>query len=565
MLSLIIINPMKYILLLCLCIAISEIGNAQSANVPLNQDYYDILNRFEIQDGKFSQQIHSSVKPYQRIKIAGFLDSLDVNNFNERDKFNFEYLANDNWEYMNNASPMSRKPFLTHFYRAKSDFYHVQTENFDLHINPVLNLSVGSESDDEVTNYQNTRGIEIRGMIGNKIGFYSYIGENQAALPSYVREYIAKKEVIPGEGFWKAFKDNGVDYFTGRGYISFNAIKEINVQFGYDKLRIGRGYRSLLLSDYANSYVFFKLSTNVWRLNYTNLFTKMTAETYGSATGSLGTGRFPSKFMSLHHLSLNITDHLNVGLFEAVVFGTPDENGVQHYEVGYLNPIIFYRSMEHQNGSVDNALVGVDLNWIITKNYLLYGQLILDEFKLDQINTGWWANKYGMQVGLKNTNVLGIKNLDLQLENNWARPYTYGHSDIYTNYAHYNQPMAHPLGANFIEYIGILKYQPLKRLMLEAKYMDIHYGADHNGSNWGGDVMLSYVDWEQEYENKLGQGISTDISILGLRANYHLKHNLFLEVSQQIRTFDNELGVNNKHSLTNIGLRWNAPAKSFDF
>lgn len=542
-------------------------AKGQSANAPLNSDYYRLLQRYELKQGGFSHSFHSSAKPYRREQIAQFLDSLSTRDFNDRDFFNLDYLSNDNWEYMDSVDYLSKRPIFNALYRSRSDFYHVSAADFDLHLNPVLYLSAGGESGDETTLYQNTRGLEVRGMIGGKIGFYSYIGENQAAYPSYVRRWIRDQTVVPHEGFWKDFKENGVDFLTARGYVSFNIIKEINAQFGYDKALIGDGYRSMILSDFTNNYLFLKLNTKVWRLNYTNLFTKLTAQALGTATGSSGVNRYPAKYMNLHHLSLNVTDHFNIGLFEAVVFGTPDSTGAQPYEAAYLNPIIFYRALEHQGGSIDNALVGADFHWILTRNYLFYGQLILDEFLLNEVKnrTGWWANKYGLQLGFKNVDFLGIPNLDIQLETNEARPYTYGHSDIYTNYAHYNQPLAHPLGANFKEYIAIANYQPLNRLWLEVKAIKMKYGADTAGSNWGGNIMLPYTTREQDYDNKLGQGVSTNVLSLGLRASYQLKHNLFLEIAHQTRNFDNAIDGNERSSITQFSLRWNAPVKRFDF
>jgi hypothetical protein len=557
---------MKHPILLFLFVIVTGIAVAQSANAPLNSDYYHLIDRLELKHGRFSGSFHSVVKPFQRIKIASFLEEIDQKMLNERDKFNLDYLANDNWEYMSSVDNESRRPVWNTFYRVKSDFFHVQEEDFDLHVNPVLYLGTGRESGNDAIPFQNTRGAEIRGIIGNRVGFYTFLGENQANLPSHVNGFVNQRHVIPGEGFWKSFKENGVDYFTARGYISFDAIKEINVQFGYDKMYLGDGYRSMLLSDFSNNYLFLKLNTKVWRINYTNLFTKMTAEALGTPGGSSGVMRYPSKYISLHHLSINITDHFNMGFFEAIVFGTPDENGIQHYDLSYLNPIIFYRAMEHQNGSIDNAVLGANFRWIVTRNYLLYGQLILDEFRLDKVGTGWWANKYGTQLGIKNVDFLGIENLDLQLETNWARPYTYTHSDIYTNYAHYNQPLAHPLGANFKEYLAILRYQPFKRLTLEGKFINMHYGADTGDSNWGGNILLPYTyNLPRSFDNKLGQGIGTDVSTLGFMATYQAAHNLFFDLTQSTRRFENQLGTKENSTLVNLALRWNVPVRRFDF
>ena len=61
------------------------------------------------------------------------------------------------------------------------------------------------------------------------------------------------------------------------------------------------------------------------------------------------------KYAAMHHLDVNVTKWLNIGLFEGVIFGRKD-----HFEFGYLNPIIFYRSIEQQNGSYDNSVAGID-------------------------------------------------------------------------------------------------------------------------------------------------------------------------------------------------------------
>ena len=67
--------------------------------------------------------------------------------------------------------------------------------------------------------------------------------------------------------------------------------------------------------------------------------------------------------------------------------------------------------------------------------------------------------------------VLRIRHLDLQAEYNSARPFTYSHASLFTNYAHYRQPLAHPLGSNFKEFVFIGRYQPLKKAFIVFKYV----------------------------------------------------------------------------------------------
>ncbi|MDA0194058.1 MAG: hypothetical protein O2887_03500 [Bacteroidetes bacterium] len=271
---------------------------AQSAFAPLNADYYHLLDRYEIKSGKFSNSFFSSFKPYRRDQIASFLDSrVSDTNRSQVDEFNIEYLNNDNWEFSNTDSNTSKKPLFGKLYRKKSDFINVNVKDFDLHLNPVIYWSIGQDSDSESRPFINTRGAQLRGRIDDKIAFYSFIGENQVVFPSYGQDYVSEFGAVPNEGFWKQYQKHGVDFFTVRGYIDLQATRHINLQFGHDKNFIGNGIRSMFLSDNSSNYFFLKLTTKVWRLNYTNLFVELVADApftpFGTLGGSLGTTRFP--------------------------------------------------------------------------------------------------------------------------------------------------------------------------------------------------------------------------------------------------------------------------------
>ena len=249
------------------------------------------------------------------------------------------------------------------------------------------------------------------------------------------------------------------DYILARGYIDFQAVKDyINVTFGYDKNFIGNGYRSLFLSDFSNSYLFLKINTRIWKFNYMNLFTELTPQTIQINAGDK---LLDKKYTSMHHLSMDVTKWLNVGIFEAVVFDRRN-----HFEFSYLNPVIFLRLAE-------NAFVGIDLKANVAKRFQFYAQLLLDELKVSEMRSGkgWWANKFGIQAGGKYINAFSVKNLDLQGEVNLVRPFTYSHYDSLANYTHYNQPLAHPLGAGFAEILGVVHCQPVKNLFLTVKGM----------------------------------------------------------------------------------------------
>ncbi|MEQ8926778.1 MAG: hypothetical protein RLO81_13245 [Fulvivirga sp.] len=555
---------------LLLVFSIAQTTKAQSSLAPLNEDYYHLVDRYEIKYGELSPFFHTSLKGYTRSSIGQYADSLlnEDKQLSHQDKFNLEYLRNDNWEWTGTEENISKKTFLNHFYRAKSDLYHVREKNFDLHINPVLHLSGGRESDDDVTTQTNTRGIQIRGVVDGKVGFYSYIGENQVINPLYVRQQIASNIAVPHEGFWKNYKDDGVDFFTARGYITFNATKHINLQFGHDRFSVGNGHRSMILSDNGPAYLFLKLNTQVWKINYTNIFANLTSDVFGNANGLIANTSYPEKYMAFHHLGINIGKKLNIGVFESVIFDRTDSLGNNSIDIRYLNPIIFYRAVEQQNGSTDNVLLGLDFKWLAAKGVSFYGQFALDEFLLENLKegSGWWANKFAVQLGGEYVDAFGINNLDLQLEANLARPYTYSHSSRYGSYSHYRQSLAHPLGANFYEGIGIVRYQPIDRLYLTGKLIYAQYGFDGVDENWGGNILLDNNSREMNFGNEIAQGQQADLTYLDFTATYMWKHNFFIDGKIVSRNLSTDIAsADSDTNFLSLSVRWNIPQRLHEF
>jgi hypothetical protein len=566
---------MKQFILFALCL-LPLVSWSQSSFAPLNEDYYQKIDRYEVKAGRIYPEIFTSVKQYKRSAIIAFMDSVEKASVfkSKADLFNTEYLHNDSWEWADSAKNNSKRPILKRFYRKKSDLYEVAIPEFDLHVNPVLYVGMGKDSRSGDNLYVNTRGIEVRGMIDRKVGFYTYLTDNQMLLPSYVNDQMSLNYTVPHEGFWKSFKNGkAVDFLQARAYISFEATKHINIQFGNDRNFIGNGYRSLIFSDYAPPTLFLKATAKVWKINYMFLLNRMTAEAGGGPSGSQPTSLgYPVKYVAFHHLSINLGKKLNVGLFESVIFNPKDSVSNNKFEYAYLNPVIFYRSLEQQSGSKDNVILGMDFKWNAIRKVSFYGQLVLDEFVLAHIkaNDGWWANKYAIQGGVKYIDAFGVSNLDLQGEVNIVRPFTYSHNTQFGSYSNFNQPIAHPLGANFKEVVGILRYQPLPRLNVTGKLIVAQVGRDSiqaGAYNWGGNIFRDNSSKDRnELGNKIGQGHSNSIMYGSVSISYMVKHNLFIDFNTIVRKSKCDLAFyNNNTSITSLALRWNIPQRLYEF
>ena len=178
----------------------------------------------------------------------------------------------------------------------------------------------------------------------------------------------------------------------------------------------------------------------------------------------------------------------------------------------------------------------------------------------------------------------GIPNFDLQGEFNYIRPYTYQHEDKYRNYQQYGQPLAHPMGANLYEFVGIATYQPsrLPRLNLIGKLFYSVQGLDLPPvpnypaitTNYGGNVLYPYTvrpllpDGNiREYGFRVGDGNRSQLLHLDLTASYQLFHNFWLDGKQIIRRRSSQYdtGLEGTESYTSLSLRWNIAQRLHEF
>jgi hypothetical protein len=578
--------------------------SAQSPYMLRGDQSYHTYDRSEILKMGDTTMVNS-INNYDRLQFVKYFKAIkNKDNFTPKDHYDFRHIFADNVEFLSRETSApeesqtgsdntfrsaaadrdsketpeagsydnyKQSPFLKYFYKSRANFLEVETPSFSVYINPVLQVSYLNQKNNDNIVFQNTRGIDIRGYIDKKVYFYTQLLENQRSYLNYVDERIQKFSTIPGQGGWKLYNSSifnnlkGYDFFNARAYIGFNPVKSINMEFGHGNHFIGNGYRSLLLSDYSHNYFYLKFNTRIWKFQYQNIFAELAPiPIYLNPGNKL----LPKKYTATHYLAFKPNSSFEIGLFETVIFARPD-----HFEFQYLNPVILYRAVENFLNSPDNVMLGLNLKWNPVKGVSLYGQLLLDEFKLSEIkaNTGWWANKYGGQIGIKYINALGIDHLDIQLEYNAVRPYTYSHFDTLpgfpnnsiANYSHVNQPLGHPLGANFKELIVLARYKPDNKIYLQAKLLLTTYGGDRPGENWGGNILLPYTSRQTDYGNFIGQGISSKIFAINADASYEIYHNYFIDLQAMWRQTTTDV-TQNQHFIGG-GFRVNISNITYDY
>ena len=398
-------------------------------------------------------------------------------------------------------------------------------------------------------------GAQIGGTHGHTFYYYIKGYLNRSAFPDYINQYVDSVGVIPGNGFG----DKQAAYQTWSNLsavLSYTPVKYLNISLSYDKNFIGDGYRSMLLSDFSNNYTSLKLTGKVGNVQYMSMWAYMIDPLAPKLPGDASNR---SKWGAFQYLDWNVNNRLSLGFFQSILWANKTEEGTRGFDPSYLNPIIFLRPIESSTpDSPDKNHLGLNAKYKLSKKVSAYGQFLLSEFTAKEFfaGNGYIHNKWGAQLGIRGHDVLQVEDLNFLTEVNFARPYTYSHKDVVTSYGHFAQPLAHPLGANFVEWVGMLNYA-YKRFDFSIHGSYANYGRDANSSiNYGKNIFKSYRSFVRRYGNHIAQGIASDLIYADARISYVLnpKYNLRLEAAAIMRQETSSLGRMSS-GLLSIGLR----------
>ena len=564
---------MKKLLVIVSLLFLGFFAKSQELLVPLNDDY-----EMEVQTAAYSSDylFHTAMRGWSYSQFDGIINLDSINELyrikiNKKGKF-ANYILNS---------------------ILNDDFIRLKDDNYYVAINPYIDFELGS--DGHRTTWVNTRGAEIKGTIGKQFAFYTNIKENQAVFPEYIDDYCTTIGVVPGQGFANRFKTNGRDFTNASAYLAYRPVKWFDATLGYGKNFIGDGYRSMMLSDNAANYPYLKLKAEFWRIQYTCMYAQLTDRHTIMADNT-----YARKWAVMHYLDFAITKRWNIGFFDAVMAAAQTHQQVmvndstyttidmkRGFDFQYINPIIFLRSAEYYAGkSPDNAMLGINMSYIIGKHTTIYGQFVLDEmtFKKFIAMKGYYANKQSYQLGVKSYDCFGVKNLFLQLEGNIVRPYMYSHTPQGTgnsvgedNYAHYNEPLAHPWGGNLWEMVARAQYNR-NRWYFQYKLNYGQYGDDWDveydvWANYGHNVYNDYGNyvWIDGVDGKDGHylltGRKTTVMmndlILSYLVNPAYNMNVFAEVTH--RHFAAEGLETQNDFIFSFGIRTSLDRKYYDF
>ncbi len=438
--------------------------------------------------------INSAVKPYSRKFIAKKLEEAQTkeDQLNNRQKAQLRFYLKDF-----NKELKKDKNFDKRF-----DLLYYKDSLFSITVNPVAGIQYFIN--DSGTVYHRWNGAEAFGYIGKHLGLYANLRDNLETTPLSAESYLNKRTGATFKGGSTGIK-NSVEYSEMRGGITYNwdwgTIGLIKDHFSW-----GDNYNGAnIFSGKTPSFAHIKLNLKpvAWfELNYVHGW--LVSDVVDSSRSYFDDDSTFRTVMHNKYVASNIFTFkpwktLSISLGNSIIYS--DMNA----HPAYLNPVMFYKSVDHtynstNNFSGQNAQMFGNISFRGIKHIHLYSTLFFDELNIGNMwnneeHTNWFSLKGGIHI----SNL--IPNTFLTFEYTRTNPMVYKHFVTTTTFASNSYNMGHYLRDNSQEVFLQVKFHPIKNLFTSLSYTNAEKGTDYpygRGTNVRGLPFLENEIWHNE-------------------------------------------------------------------
>jgi hypothetical protein len=411
----------KILIIIIFLIAIADL-RAQVENLPISHPVYDFLLRAETRG--FLPHYSLASVPLQRNEITKALELIRKKN-SELSDSEINTLKHFLKEFA--VVPESRAVL---FYsdtdsnqvfsdRMLSDdkkyFYHYYDSSNNVSIKPLVSLDAiyrnGADTSGNV--FMGNLGVRLYGSLGEHFGYYLQ-ATNGAVITGDKLIAMLEDERL-GQNIKFAELNSDFDF------------SESHIRFEYDWFYATIGRQSRMLGAGLNQRVF--LSTNSPPIDAISMGAKFKTFEYSYTHGSLlalpddstkAAGFYttiPDKYMAMHRFSLR-PSWGEISFWENVIYSG------RGYDIAYLNPLSFFKSIEHALRDRDNAMMGLDATVRVVSDVQLKGSFILDDIRFEELSTDYWSNKWAWNVAVFTSL---IENVDIAVEYAKVKPFMFSH------------------------------------------------------------------------------------------------------------------------------------------
>jgi len=287
---------------------------------------------------------------------------------------------------------------------------------------------------------------------------------------------------------------------------------KISLMLGRTRIFWGPQPVNLSISETAQPLDLISAAFETRKLSFNFLFARLD----GSYPDALDSLRFPdltfndNRYLVGHRLDLKLHRRVRVGLFETVLYGGEGRPP----ELYYLNPLQFFHGAQLNEDQDDNTILGFDFSMMPGRGTNIYGQLIVDDFQIDDQSQGdQEPNELGLMLGFFKAGKIATPIPDIRLEYVRLTNRTYHQRDPRNRYLYRHELIGHPLGPDADSISFSARFWPDRLFAAEVELAYRRKGEGSIYKPWDEPWLLASGDYSESFPT----GVVEKTSLLSLR------------------------------------------------
>lgn len=270
------------------------------------------------------------------------------------------------------------------------------------------------EESDNLSGILGQIGARIHGSIGDNVGYFLQTtngtvlqGDRNVALE------------IPRLSQNIKFTKFNSDFDFTESHIRFQKDWFYGI-IGRENRLVGAGYlQRTFLSDNAPPMDAIQVGASFEKFEYRFTHASLLGIPIGSVTAGFSTV-IPPKYLAMSRFSYRPT----WGEFSFVQSTLYSQ---RNFDLAYINPLTFLKSVEHSLRDRDNSMLGFDATIRPLNRIQIRASFLMDDVSFSTLDTDWWHNKFSSTLGVMYATPFGS---DIAVEYTRNSPYVFTHFNV---------------------------------------------------------------------------------------------------------------------------------------
>ncbi len=515
------------------------VTSAQVEHVPVSNSVYTFLEHAQVSG--WIEHFSIAQLPLSRGDVAAALRSVAKHSqeLSEADKsalaaYSREFgIAPDERAVVFYSSSDSAQVLSSRFISDDEKFiYHYQDkEGTTLSIKPLGSVDAIFQKDDNSSRNvtMGNLGLRLHGTLSGMFGYY--LQATNGVVLSGSRDLALEDPYLHQNLKFSAYNS---DFDFTESHVAFE-YKWFRAEIGRETRQIGSGLnQKFLISN--GSPAFDAISLGAKWTSFEYKFTHGSLLSYSDSAALYGSSSsIPNKYLAMHRFALR-PSWGEVAFSEMVIYSKRD------IDLGYLNPLSFFKSLEHALHDRDNSLMSIDFTIRPLKGIELRGTYLLDDIVFSEIGKNYWSNKDALSLSLFAS---VVPSLDLGAEYSRVEPYTFSHFSGHNAVTNDQLLLCGALLPNSDQTSLVARYWAGGRYPIVFSLSYIRHGenvTDAQGNvvrNVGGDPLLCKRP-EDSMKSYFLDGIRKNSFVAGLQAGYEICRGFNLQATYRFISVDEQ-------------------------